>query len=75
MRKRRWCAFRGRKKSPKRGFPDWCRGEGVPRKSWVRYGIHSERGKDTVARVADMLAGHDLNHLKQIKDRLPKSRA
>ena len=40
-------------------------------KEWKRYGIHEERGKETVARVAEMFAGHDLNHLKQI-ERLAK---
>lgn len=32
-----------------------------------RYGIHSERGKETVERMIHMLAGHDVNHLKQIE--------
>ena len=31
-----------------------------------RYGIHAERGKETVERMVHMLAGHDVNHLKQI---------
>lgn len=34
------------------------------------YGIHSERGKETVADLLRMYAGHDLNHLRQIKERL-----
>ena len=34
---------------------------------WNNYGIHSERGKETVTRVAEMLAGHDINHLNQIR--------
>lgn len=37
---------------------------------WQFYGMHAERGKETVERVTEMLAGHDLNHLKQIADRL-----
>jgi len=45
--------------------------KGLPRKSWELYGMHSERGKETVTRVAEMLAGHDANHLKQIRERLP----
>ncbi len=32
-----------------------------------RYGIHSERGKETVERMVHMLAGHDVNHLKQME--------
>jgi len=34
---------------------------------WKRYGIHSERGKESVALFARMIAGHDLNHLQQIE--------
>ena len=44
----------------------------LPAESWNRYGIHSERGKETVTRVVEMTAGHDLNHLKQIRERLPR---
>ncbi|HLF14490.1 MAG TPA: DinB family protein, partial [Bacteroidota bacterium] len=32
-----------------------------------RYGIHEERGKESVERLMHMLAGHDLNHLRQIR--------
>ena len=38
----------------------------VPRGWWNRYGIHLERGKETVARTVVLLAGHDVNHLNQI---------
>jgi hypothetical protein len=34
---------------------------------WKRYGLHEERGKETVARLAQMAAGHELNHLAQIE--------
>jgi hypothetical protein len=34
---------------------------------WQRFGMHSERGKETVERMAQMLAGHDINHLNQIE--------
>jgi len=47
----------------------------LPRGSWDLYGMHSERGKETVARVVEMLAGHDINHMKQIKERLQKKHA
>ena len=33
---------------------------------WQRFGIHSERGKETVERVVRLAAGHDLNHIQQI---------
>src|ERR1700681_2312689 len=31
------------------------------------YGIHSERGQETVTHFLRMVAGHDLNHLQQIE--------
>lgn len=34
---------------------------------WQCYGMHAERGRETVQRVAEMTAGHDLNHLAQIE--------
>src|SRR5262245_36642817 len=39
---------------------------GVPRTWWSRYGMHSERGKETVRRTLELIAGHDDNHLDQI---------
>ncbi len=30
--------------------------------------LHSERGKETLQRLTQMMAGHDLNHLKQISE-------
>ncbi len=39
----------------------------LPRKKWNCYGMHAERGKETIARVAAMFAGHDVNHLQQIE--------
>jgi hypothetical protein len=44
----------------------------LPRESWDLHGMHSERGKETVTRVVEMLAGHDLNHIMQIRERLSK---
>ncbi len=46
--------------------------KGLPRENWDLYGMHSERGKETVTRVVEMLAGHDVNHVKQVKERLSK---
>jgi hypothetical protein len=45
----------------------------LPRDAWDRYGMHSERGKETVARVAVMMAGHDLNHVKAMREILKGS--
>jgi DinB family protein len=35
--------------------------------SWLdRYGVHAERGKETISHLLRLYAGHDLNHLQQI---------
>jgi hypothetical protein len=34
---------------------------------WERYGIHSQRGKETLATMLRMYAAHDLYHLYQIE--------
>lgn len=34
---------------------------------WKHYGIHSERGQESVEHIVRMIAGHDLNHLQQIE--------
>ena len=39
----------------------------IPRESWDSYGIHLERGKETVAHLTRMFAGHDTNHVLQIE--------
>ncbi len=39
----------------------------LPKKMWNYYGMHEERGKETIARVVRMFAGHDLNHAAQIE--------
>ncbi len=39
----------------------------LPRESWDNYGMHAERGKETIAHLARMFAGHDRNHLVQIE--------
>lgn len=39
----------------------------VPRKLWDNFGMHQERGKETVSHMVSMVAGHDLNHLRQIE--------
>jgi hypothetical protein len=35
---------------------------------WGRQGIHAERGEMTVRNLNEQIAGHDLNHLEQIRD-------
>jgi uncharacterized damage-inducible protein DinB len=39
----------------------------VPKPLWENYGMHQERGKESVAHMVRMFAGHDLNHLRQVE--------
>ena len=39
----------------------------VPRPYWKRYGKHTERGRETVRKTLELIAGHDLNHIDQIR--------
>ncbi|HEV2730226.1 MAG TPA: DinB family protein [Terriglobales bacterium] len=39
----------------------------VAGKLWDNYGVHEERGHESVAHLVRMVAGHDLNHLQQIE--------
>jgi hypothetical protein len=32
---------------------------------WKHHGLHSERGEESIERIAQMVAGHDINHLEQ----------
>jgi hypothetical protein len=34
---------------------------------WKQFGIHSERGEESIERIVRMFAGHDINHLRQIE--------
>jgi hypothetical protein len=34
---------------------------------WKHFGIHSERGEESIERIALFFAGHDLNHIQQIE--------
>jgi len=34
---------------------------------WKHYGVHNERGQESVETIAKMFAGHDLNHFAQIE--------
>ena len=49
--------------------------KGVPtsklREQWKHYGMHSERGQETIEHIVSMTAGHDINHLQQIERILP----
>jgi len=39
----------------------------LPAETWDNYGMHMERGKETVAHMVRMFAGHDTNHLRQVE--------
>src|SRR5438876_6663175 len=34
---------------------------------WKQYGMHSQRGQETIEQIVRLTAGHDINHLKQIE--------
>jgi uncharacterized damage-inducible protein DinB len=39
----------------------------LPQEKWDNYGMHAERGKETIAHLARMFAGHDTNHVLQVE--------
>ncbi len=41
---------------------------------WKHYGMHSERGQETIEHMVRLTAGHDLNHLRQIERILAKKK-
>ncbi len=34
---------------------------------WKHFGMHSERGQESIEHIVKMIAGHDLNHIQQIE--------
>ena len=34
---------------------------------WKQYGQHAERGQESIERIVGMIAGHDINHIRQIE--------
>jgi hypothetical protein len=34
---------------------------------WKHYGMHSERGQESIEQIVRMFAGHDINHLQEIE--------
>ncbi len=41
---------------------------------WQRFGMHSERGRMTVKDLAAQMAGHDMNHIEQVRQILAVSK-
>jgi uncharacterized damage-inducible protein DinB len=39
----------------------------LPKGLWENYGMHQERGKESISHLVNMFAGHDLNHLAQVE--------
>jgi hypothetical protein len=39
---------------------------------WKHHGMHSERGVETIEHIVRMMAGHDLNHTKQVEQILER---
>jgi len=46
----------------------------LTRQQWKLYGMHAERGSETIERIVQMFAGHDLNHIQQIERILGRKR-
>jgi hypothetical protein len=40
--------------------------ESLSASAWNKYGMHAERGRESIRDLVQLLAGHDLNHLSQI---------
>jgi hypothetical protein len=34
---------------------------------WKHYGVHAERGEESIETIVRLMAGHDINHIKQIE--------
>ena len=41
---------------------------------WEHYGMHAERGQESIEMAVNMIAGHDLNHLRQVEALLAAKR-
>jgi hypothetical protein len=40
---------------------------------WKLFGMHSERGRESIEHIVRMTAGHDINHLQQVEKALARS--
>lgn len=47
----------------------------LTKEQWKQYGMHAERGQETIDHIARLDAGHDLNHLAQVERILAPKRA
>jgi len=46
----------------------------IPKSLWDNYGVHQERGNETIAHMMRLTAGHDVNHLRQVESILKPAR-
>jgi hypothetical protein len=46
----------------------------IPKPLWDNYGVHQERGNESVTHIVRMTAGHDLNHLRQVENLIRPAR-
>jgi hypothetical protein len=68
-------AMRYEKRDPRKSFERFCALrennlallKTLTPDQWEHHGMHAERGKETVAHIARMMAGHDINHLGQME--------
>lgn len=49
--------------------------ESLSASAWDKYGVHAERGRESVRDLVQLAAGHDLNHIAQIRNILGKAQA
>jgi DinB superfamily len=49
--------------------------ESLPANAWDKYGLHAERGRESIRDLVQLAAGHDLNHLAQIRKILGAAQA
>ncbi len=40
----------------------------IPKDMWENFGMHEERGRESVTRLMEMMAGHDINHVRQVEE-------
>ncbi|MEX2090434.1 MAG: DinB family protein [Bacteroidota bacterium] len=41
--------------------------DSLSKEQWSQYGMHAERGKESITHIVNLYGGHDLNHLMQIE--------
>lgn len=41
--------------------------DSLTKEQWSQYGMHDERGKESITHIVNLYGGHDLNHLMQIE--------